>query len=297
MTIKKRAPTRCALLTSLGGLLSCGPAYVAPEHTGGELLPDTESWDDFGADPFSVSPDGRWLMFVQSEGLEPAPRSDFGGRMLRYLSAYVVYDLVRLEATRVALGSDVGDTFTRMGGGFLPTGCWIPEAEGWRAAVPLRGQYLIADPEAERPEWIVADAEPYAFSDLCPLEVPEEAPGVVGRFRVAESAGKRISIVDAEDTETVLATHRASWFPGMDITLRRLRLAPEGTRLAYDVGSTFGSLGGRSTAFVISYDDGNEPVALASSVYGFQWGGDDTTLYAAVAGEGARGLYRWRLGH
>ena len=290
--------TRCALIASLGGLQSCGPGYVTPDQTGGELLPETEAYDYLGGYPFSASPDGSWLLFARSEDLEPAPpASDLVAFMLRSLSAYMLYDLSRLEATRVVLGVDVPEFAQRVEGSFVPTGgCWIPKGDGWWAAVSVFVQYLIADPGAVSPEWVVDDTEPYAYRDYCPLEDNSAIPELMGRFRIAEPGGRRISIVDAEDPETVLARHRAPVFPGTDITLGRLRLAPDGTHLAYDAMAAFGTLSRPSTAFVLSYEVGNGPTALASTVDALRWGADHTTLYAAVRRDGARGIYRWRVG-
>lgn len=296
MAIRGRLWTRCALVISLQGLLACGPGQVAPEETGGELLAGTEAYDFLQSHDFSVSPDGRWLLFARNATPGPPPPGlDLVGHMLRDLSAYLVYDLSRRKATRVVLGPEARDVALRYEF-YLPTGgCWVPKGDGWWAAVALPGQYLIADPDVPNPEWAVDDTEPYGYRDHCPLDIRWAVPEVLGRFRFAERGGRRISIVDAEDTEVVLARHRAPWLPWTDISLSRIRLAPGGTHVAYAATAAFGSFAGRTTAFVLPSEAGPGPTALASEVGTVRWGVDDTTLYATVVGERGRGIYRWRV--
>ncbi len=96
---------------------SCVPRPVNPDETGGELLPDTEGYDYLGGNPFSLSPDGRWLLFSRSVDLAPLPASSgLEEIMLRDLSAYVLYDLALHQGTRVALGADGPGHARRVGG-------------------------------------------------------------------------------------------------------------------------------------------------------------------------------------
>lgn len=271
---------------------------MGPGQTGGELLPSTEGYDYLGGYPFSVSPDGRWLLFSRSSDLEPVVGSDLEATTLRSLSAYVLYDLSRAEGIRVGLSAQMPEFVRRIEGAFVPDGgCWIPHADGWRPALDgAGGQYLSADPTATSPEWVLIDSEPYAYGEYCPAANNLMSPQTLGRFRIVEVQGRRVRIVDAEDSEIVLASHRAPMFPGTDIVMSRPRLSPSGDRLGYATTSVFGSLARPSRAFVLSSTaPGVGPVPLASSVEAIRWGGDDSTIYAGVRGDGIRGIYRWRL--
>ena len=283
---------------------SCGPGPLDPRSTGGQLLPGTEGVNYLGGKPFSVSPDGRWIL-LSREGPADARADGTGGfsgdlesLVLRELQAFVLYDLEELQGTSIELSPEARE-FVMRGSAILPDGgCWIP-GDG-RVVVPDDcGRYLGVDPSAEQPEWEVIESEPFAYGEHCPR--PREdgrrvEPETVGPFQIAHAGGRLVIIVDADDPHRVFATHRAPKFPGMGLILGDIHLTNDGWRLAYTVMPHLGSFTGHARGFVVSYDAPPErPTVLASPVHALRWGPDGSTVYADVEHEGQAAIYRWRL--
>ncbi|NNG15662.1 MAG: hypothetical protein HKM89_04210 [Gemmatimonadales bacterium] len=302
-------PTRrvhhTALFALLLVVLSCGPGPLDPRVTGGQLLPGTEGVEYFGGRPFSISPDGRWLLFAKALADEAADApDDLESLMLRQLQAFVLYDLDELEGTPVALSAGTRE-LVASGSAFLPDGgCWIPDdgetRGGQRGRVVITdefGRYVGVDPDAAQPAWEVIESEPFAYGEYCPREDNARSePETVGPFQIAHAGGRLVIIVDARDPHKVFAMHRAPKFPGMRLMLGDVQLTEDGWRLAYTVTPNFGSFVGNARGFVVSYGAPPErPTVLAAPIHALRWAPDGSTVYADVEHEGQTAIYRWRL--
>jgi hypothetical protein len=294
-------PTRsvvgAALLLLLLSVTSCGPGPLDPSETGGQLLPGTEGVDYLGGRPFSVSPDGQWMLFSKppADDVADAP-SDLESQMLRQFQAFVLYDLEALEGTPVEL-SNGAQEFVASGSTLLPDGgCWIPN-DGRVVISNEFGRYLGVDPDAARPAWEVIESEPFAYGEYCPHEdTTRLEPETIGPFRIAHAGGRMVVIVDAHDPHKAFAMHRAPKFPGMSLMLGDVHLTHDGWRMAYTITPNLGSFVGNARGFVVSYDAPPEhPMILASPVHALGWSPDGSTVYADVEHEGQTAIYRWRL--
>jgi hypothetical protein len=278
----------------LFSVTSCGPGPLDPGVTGGQLLPGTEGVDYLGGRPFSLSPDGRWMLFSKPPAAD-AP-SDLESLMLRQLHAFVLYDLDELKGTPVEL-SDGAREFVASGAAMLPgEGCWIPNDD--RVVISNEfGRYLGVDPDAARPAWEVIESEPFAYGEYCPGEDNTQMePETLGPFQIAHARGRMVIIVDAHDPHKVFAMHQAPKFPGMGLLLGDVRLTHDGWRMVYTITPNFGSFVGNARGFVVSYDAPPEhPMILASPVHALRWSPDGSTVYADVEHEGQAAIYRWRL--
>jgi hypothetical protein len=265
--------------------------------TGGQLLPGTEGVEYLGGKPFSLSPDGRWMLFSKQSPEDAADAaSDLESLMLRQLRAFVLYNLDELEGTPVEL-SDGAREFVASGAAILPGGgCWIPD-EGHVVIHNEFGRYLEVDPDAARPEWKVIESEPFVYEESCPREGNTQMePKTMGPFQIAHAGGRMVIIVDVHDPHKIFATHRAPKFPGMGLLLGDVHLTHDGWRMAYTITPNFGSFVGNARGFVVSYDAPPEhPMILASPVHALRWSPDGSTVYADIEHEGQAAIYRWRL--
>jgi len=292
-------PRRIRRMTGTAMLLllvaSCGPGPLDPRTTGGQLLPGTEGVEYLGGRPFSVSPDGRWMLFSKPLAEAADAAGDLEAFTLRQLEAFVLYDLNQLEGTPVGLSAGARE-FVASGAAVLPDGgCWMPDG---RVVVRNEfGRYLGIDPAADRPEWQVIESEPFADRGHCSREdrTWQESESV-GPFRIVHARGRVVIIVDANDPHTLFAMHRAPKFPGMGIFVDDVHLSLDGWRLAYTITPHLGSFAGSSRGFVVSYDaPPNHPMVLGSPVHAMQWAPDGSTIYADIVHDGQTAIYRWRL--
>lgn len=286
------------VIVMLLSLWSCGPGRLDPEQSGGELLSGTEGVDYLGGRSFSVSLDGRWLLFSQDTvSGPPNPSSGLGELALRQLEAYELYDLAGHRPVPVGVGDGARD-FVMAGESLLAQGgCWAPHERSSLAVVQdAYGRYLGVDPLAAHPEWIVIEGDPFAFREYCTQEeLLWSAAGTIGRFSIAEFRGSQVTIVDADDSEVVLATHPAPRVLG-EVAIGHVRLSPDGRRLSYVISTMVAGFLRATHGFVISRDgEGGEVTILASSVATVRWGPEDSTVYAHVNRDGDRrsAIYRW----
>jgi hypothetical protein len=273
---------------------SCGPGPLDPRTTGGQLLPDTEGLDYLGGNPFSISPDGRWLLFSKpiidtAEGAE-----DLESFTLRQLQTFVLYDVTLLEGTPVGLSAGARELVASGAAVFPDGGCWV---DGRVVVHNEFGRYLGIDPTAARPEWQAIESEAFAFREHCPREDKMwREPETVGPFHIAHARGRLVIIVDAHDPRKVFAMHRAPRFPGMKLFIGDVRLSVDGWRLAYTITPHFGSFAGNSRGFVVAFDaPPDHPMVLGSPVHAIRWAPEGSAIYADVVHDGQPGIYRWRL--
>jgi len=275
---------------------SCGPGPLDPRATGGQLLPGSEGLDYLGGNPFSISPDGRWLLFAKPIVDAADGADDLEAFTLRQLEAFVLYDLNQLEGKPIGLSAGARE-FVASGAAVFPDGgCWIPDGD--RVVVHNEfGRYLGIDPAADQPEWQAIDSEPFAYRGYCSREDKTwQESESVGPFRIAHARGRLVIIIDAHDPRKVFAMHRAPKFPGMGIFVDDVHLSLDGWRLAYTITPHFGSFAGNSRGFVVSYDaPPDHPMVLGSPVHAMQWAPDGSTIYADIVHDGQTAIYRWRL--
>ncbi|MDH3214520.1 MAG: hypothetical protein OEM05_18745 [Myxococcales bacterium] len=284
-----------AMLLLVGA--SCGPGPLDPRATGGQLLPGTEGVDYLGGRPFSISPDGQWMLFSKLVADDAADAlDDLESLTLRQLQAFVLYDLGELKGTPLELSAGARE-FAASGAALLPDGgCWIPD-DGRVVVRGEFGRYLGVDPNSDRPVWEVIESEPFAYEEYCPREVNQRVePATLGPFQIAHAGDRLVIIVDAHDPHKIFAMHRAPKFPGMGLLLGDVHLTHDGWRLAYTITPHFGSFVANARGFVVSYDAPPErPMVLGSPVYAIQWGPDGSTVFADVEHERQAAIYRWRL--
>jgi hypothetical protein len=260
--------------------------------------------DYLGGRPFSVSPDGRWMLFAKASANGADTSSDLDSHTLQQLQAFVLYDLDDLVGTPVEIGAGVRERIAS-GSAILPDGgCWIPDdgegpggSAGRVVITDAFGRYLGVDPNAAPPAWELIESERFAYREHCPREDhAQHGPETVGPFHIAHAAGRLVIIGDAHNPHKVYAIHRAPKFPGMGLILGDVHLTDDSWRLAYTVTPNFGSFVGNARGFVVSYDAPPErPTVLAAPVHALGWDPDGSTVYASVEHEGQSGIYRWRL--
>jgi len=294
---RRSTPSICAAAVVVCAVASCGPGPLDPTTTGGQLLPGTQGVEYLGGRPFSISPDGRWMLFSKlPDDARPAGSEDLEQLTLRQLESFVLYDLEQREGTPVGVSDGVRDLAAAGGAVLVDGGCWVPDEDAVVVGNEF-GRYLGVRPIVPQPRWEAIASEPFAFRDRCRHEDgsrPE--PGTVGPFHIAHAGGRLIIIVAADDPHRVFAVHRAPRFPGMGVHLGNLRLTADGWRLAYTVTPHLGSFVGNARGFVVSYDAPPErPTVLGSPVHAIEWGPDGSTVYADVERNGQPGIYRWRL--
>ncbi len=289
-----RQVTRTGVLLLV--VASCGPGPLDPGTTGGQLLPGTEGLDYLGGHPFSISPDGRWLLFSKPIVDAADGAEDLESFTLRQLQTFVLYDVTLLEGTPVGLSAGARELVASGAAVFPDGGCWIPD--GGRVVVHNEfGRYLGIDPAADQPEWQAIESEPFAYRGPCSRDDKAwQESETVGPFHIAHARGRLVIIVDAHDPRKVFAMHRAPRFPGMKLFIGDVRLSVDGWRLAYTVTPHFGSFAGNSRGFVVSFDaPPDHPMVLGSPVHAIRWAPDGSTIYADVVHDGQSAIYRWRL--
>lgn len=297
MTAWRMTPTLGGAIAVLLVTAACGEP-VDPATTGGQRLTGTGGVDYLGGQPFSLSPDGRWMLFSTRPATDSVRDSDdLRAILLQKLGTYVLYDLTRLEGTPVVVGQALRDSINENRGVLFDGGCWLPAQVG--SVVGLRdtwGNVIATDPRATEPMWTTSEIDRDTYGEHCPSEDRLTGETVtVGPFRIEGTRTSEITIRDAHDAGLVYAVHRTR-FPLRTLLVEEARLSPDGRRLAYSVSANFGSFIGHAKVLLISaHAPHDEPALLASAVYALRWSNDGSQLFADVPFEGQSAVYRWRV--
>ena len=263
------------------------------------LVPGTEGLDYLGGRSFSISPDSRWLLFAR-DSLEtpPDPNATFREFMTRTYESYVVVDLLDQSARRLSVGRDVLDYLDREVTTLHRGGCWIPMGDRWHGSMGMAvGGHLGFDPHEEEARWHIFPVESEVVRAACPIEDPYLfEPTLVGRFMVEEVRGRRVVVVDADRPGQVLAEHGASGVFG-SVSISHVRLAPDGTRIAYIVNTESLGFARDSQGWVLERGaDGPRLHFLSPHVSAPQWSPDGGALYAnAWDSTRTPAVFRWPI--
>jgi hypothetical protein len=287
-----------AALVCLGSIAGCVDER-SPEVTGGRLVTGTEGLDYLGGLSFSLSPDGRWVLFARDTILEP-PEWDatFEEMARRTLEAYVILDLEGGEAARLQVGEDVTAFHEREVSVHHRGGCWVPSGQGWQASLGWAiGGHLGFDPSVKGPRWRILPGDRDLVRESCGYDDRYvSGPVRVGPFLIAEHRGGRVLIVDADRPERVVAEHRAPLVAG-GVSISDITLSPDGTRISYIVNTESFGFARNSEGYVLG-SIGEEPQLhfLSPHVSTMRWAPDNVSLLANARGaDGRTGIFRWSL--
>lgn len=273
---------------------SCGFWPVSPTSTGGEVLKNTEGAMGFRSRAFTLSPDGRWLLF----SLKPDRPTEYRGDHElagQQLDAHRIYDLRTQQAFGVRRTPEVDEWLKRTGVFFTNIGCWAEQ--------PLRVYIwggrsggVEVEPGSESPTWRLVPA------DQVPCQWPREShtpqqDTVLGEFRIGWEE-KVLVIREREEGGRVYARYDPIPLIGSRVRIDGLALSDDGRSLAYVVDKPTGSFVGKQMGFFVSADSDSPPHKLAGRISDIQWG-KGGWLYGNVmvdsGPEKAWAIARWKL--
>lgn len=273
-------------------------ACQAPEEDG--TAPWTEIPGTLGAAPvagrpFSLSPSGRYLLYLREFG-GAVPLLD--GPERRDLPAtYRLVDLRDLTTRQPPpLRPEQLDALLAPGAVHLLTaGCWL--ADGDRVSVSTdEPRHLVLDAGAATLDWQVIERDALRPVPRCPLpQPPPRSPFTVGAFVVDQGSGQGLVVRVANDPTRRLLQLEAGIG---EYVVTAAQAAPDGRRLALLYTRATGSFVGRQLAVLIDAGDGAVPVRqLGQGFSQLAWTPDGRGLIAFGRRDGERlwGLYRLTL--
>ena len=271
----------------------------SPDVTGGQLVAGTEELDYLGGSSFSLSPDGRWLLFARDTVSEPlgweATLQDF---FRRTYESYVLLDLETGDTVRFGLAEDVVALLDREVSIHRRGGCWVPTADGWQGSLGMAiDGHLGFVPGAGEALWRILPADDDVVRASCGVIVPHVSrPVRIGDFLIEEVFGERVRIVDAADPDRVLADHRATRLIG-HVAISDVHLSPDGTRLAYVVHTESFGFARDSQGYVLEVTpEGPRTHFLSPRLSAPRWAADGTALFAnAWDANGRPAVFRWSM--
>ncbi len=255
---------------------------AAPGPTSIERLAGTDDVSPIGDQAFSISPDGRWLLYPSSRGNILAP-------------AYTLYNIERRQATGISLSARVQELAAQGRGPLGRAGCWEPDST--HVVLPGDRILFVADPRSAPPRWDVNESvsvtEFRRYYD-CKGTSPESGTIV----RPLTVSPREVNIVSAADPGRVLARHQASRADVDRILIRFPTLSQNRQRLSYVVIEYGGSFLIASRGYVLNLNSAaaQKPLLLADHVLGpVLWSPDGVFAYACTSeSRGAKAIYRWR---
>ncbi len=287
-----------AALVCLGAIAGCVDER-SPEVTGGRLITGTQGLDYLGGRSFSLSPDGRWVLFARDTVLEPpAWDQTFEEMARRTLEAYMILDMEGGGAARLQLGEDVVAFLKREVSVHHRGGCWVPSGQGWQASLgwAIDG-HLGFEPNLEGPRWRIVPADRDLVRESCRFnERYVSGPVRVGPFLIVEPRGERVLIVDGDRPERVAAEHRAPLIAG-GVSISDITLSPDGTRISYIVNTEAFGFARNSEGYVLGSIAGEPQLHfLSPHVSTMRWTPNSASLLANARGaDGRRAIFRWSL--
>jgi hypothetical protein len=263
---------------------------VDPVTMGGEKLPGTEDIDR----DFSISPNGQWIVY-------PSKHGTFYNPLL------VLYDVKKRERDEIGL-SPKAKELSAMGFWLLGVGCWNSDStQVFLPALDNPYTLFMADMRAEELQWeaIEVDRQTYYHYEDC-LSLSDAA----NYIRIIQHSPREILLVDAENPQKILASHKAA------IPMRRINVegdlsytpdgeplgwvgdlsySPDFKQVAYVVeGDLLFSTPGRG--YVLDLKSAGRPRFLGAPVYGpIRWGPDSNTIYATAEHRSDPSIYVWKL--
>ena len=282
----------CSLATLLLSA-ACGFMPVSPTSTGAEVLENTQGAVRQQGRAFTISPDGRWLLF--SLGLDMSQEfEDLTEVGRQQLDAHRLYDLWTRQAIPIRRTPEV-DEWLELVEVFLPDGgCW--------AQAPLR--VFVRDPTSGG-----AEVEPYSEPPTWTLVPARQAPcrspdfasvqrdTVLGAFHVGWE-GKDLVIRGRRKPDRIYARYGPIPLIGSRVAVSELALSGDGRALAYAVDRPLGSFVGNDAGFFITEDSDSGPRSLATPISTLRWG-PEGWLYAQAEVVGGsdpvQGIVRWKL--
>jgi hypothetical protein len=256
---------------------------AAPGAISTDRLVGTDDVSPIGDQAFSISPDGKWLLYPSSRGNILAP-------------AYVLYNVEKRQATRISLSAKVQALAAQGRGPLGRAGCWEPDST--RVFLPGDRILFVADPRPAAPRWDVNESvsvtEFRRYYD-CKGTLPE--PGTI--VRTVTVSPREVKIVSATDPGRVFASHRATRADVDRVLIRFPTVASNRRSLSYVVIEYGGSFLIASTGYVLNLTSAaaQKPLLLADHVLGpVLWSPDAVFAYACTSeSRGAKAIYRWRM--
>jgi hypothetical protein len=252
---------------------------VDPGTMGGKKLTGT---DDVRLN-FSVSPDGKWLLYDSLDGSAFNP-------------IYVLYNTKEQKRHEIKLSHralEIADS----GLGTLGAGCWNADSTQVFLSTALVNPYTLFMLDVRTKELqmeVLEDAgkSKWQYYDEC--STLSEPSSLV---RAVQHSPREIHIVDAGNPQKILARHKAGiLMHNFEIT-ETLSYSPDGTRVAYIVGGArFFGTPPRGYVLDLKSAGAGHPKLLGAPTYEpILWGPDSNTVYASVGDGDDISIYVWKL--
>lgn len=270
------------LLVAGSWLFFRGTTAIDPVKTGGELLLGTNDISPSGDQNISLSPDGKYLSYVSNSGNMFQP-------------AFVLYETATNQKHPITLSQEAAQ-LSRDGSGPLGhTGCWKDAFSVLFPSTYTSKMFFIditRRPFTMEVRDVVDEGEArYAFE--CPTR--SHTLDNTNIARVDQVSEREVRLVDIRYPNNTIALHRAQSFSVSRVAITDVTISPDGTTLAYtfDQYRGFGSF---SKGYVLSISGLNQPIPLASQVFGpMRWSPDGEFLYVVVKPWDQIGIYRFSL--
>lgn len=288
---------------------ACGGA-TAPGESYGQVLAGTGGVDCGRTEPFSFSPDRRWLAFTvrqNSAGKSP-PQSQIA--------------LADLESGQTFLPHPDEQAAERIEAGQPPSLgrlCWAEDSRtlylagrtlpAGASAVGRMGSVAVREGWRPQPNWFAVDLpEATTLTATQPADCIETGPRqwrfgspiteietITRGLTVEKPSDRQVRLVLADGR--LLAEHRPRRWLSTQAGILRFTWSPDGQHLAYVVQEGFGTWGVLSRTFTASSADHASPPRqlMAGPVYALGWR-DNQELYACIrdSEENDTAIYRWR---
>lgn len=283
------------LLLWMLGLAGCARSPVAssPLRTNGELLSGTTDVAVAGDVNFSLSPSGRWLVYLSSQGTPFTP-------------LYILYDLKSQFRYEIEFSAAALQLAEQGLGPLNQLACWhstetqvmLPAGDGLFFVASL-DEMASENQQDSRIVWQVIEGEAVERSQQ-KFECPNGSEAEDIPLTVRQLSSRDVEIVLRSDPTILLAHHQASNLLTSEIRISHLAISPDRQRVSYLVTEYQGSfvLPTQGFRLNLALQEQKQPFLLVAPVYGsLRWAGDSHTLHGVVNDRGSSilgtGIFQW----
>ncbi len=247
-----------------------------PSSHGGEKLPGTGGIRRSSSMAnFSISPNGRWLLFEAGD-----PESPFAD--------FVLYDLSSESGKLVSLSAEAEELDQELRGPDLSVVRWSEDGDtAWSIGLP---EAFELDATAADPRFEVVETT----REPPPSDWPE--PSALG-LRVVKLSEREVRLETSTSPARVLAQHRFRGLNDGAATLEWLSRSPEGDYLAYSFAG-HGTFALPTHGFLLRVAESagaEEPRLLGAPIYGpIRWHPTERFVFAmSENSSGDTAIFRW----